>query len=467
MHWGVLAVERSSGRVLYRNQPARKFIPASNLKLLVGASALQQLGPEFRFETSLKAAGRFDRATGSLEGDLVLTASGDPTLSDRFWPSDSSPLEALVDSLRAAGLGEVSGALVVDASAWDSTSFVGSWMVEDISLPTAAPGGPFVLAEGVTTVVVHAAQEPGEMARVTWTPLGEDDFVASRVETAADSATDARIQAEYFPESRRIVLGGSIPAGTVDTLRLATRDPVRQATAALARRLTEAGIALGEGWRVSWSREVPLAEGCAGGALEACAAPTLAQLSSPPLLQIVEATLEASQNWMAEQVVRALGLHDVPREDASGTPRAEPVASWSTGLQAVTAFMVEEVGVDTLDLRLRDGSGLSTQNLVTPRALVALLDYAADAPWGGSFKQALAEPGEEGSTLAGRLEGLEGRAFAKTGTLTNVVGLSGYLERPDGEVVLFSILTNGSALPARTVESGVDRIVRILANGRT
>jgi D-alanyl-D-alanine carboxypeptidase/D-alanyl-D-alanine-endopeptidase (penicillin-binding protein 4) len=431
------------------------------MKLPVAAAALHLLGPDHRFVTELRGAGRLDAASGVLDGDLVLPAAGDPTLSTRFRGSPTAALEALADSLRSAGVREVTGRLVVDASGWDSATAVPSWMVED--LPDAATGGAFVLEEGVTTVTVEGTGA-GQPARVSWAPYGESTFVESRVLTAATPAEAAADppRAGYHPESRRLVIEGRVAPGGSATLRLGTRDPVRQATAALARALEARGVVLREGWAVAWSRGDSLAGGCSSGELDACAAPALARITSPPHANVVEVILGRTNNWTAEQVVRALGRVDAPADTAGAAP-SRPLAGWSTGLATVRRYLVETAGVDTLDFRLRDGSGLSAQNVLTPRAIVQILAHARSAPWGEAFRSALAEPGEAGTTLAARLEGLEGRVWGKTGTLTNVAALSGYLRGPAGEVIVFSILTNGSGLPASRVQAGIDQVVRALS----
>jgi hypothetical protein len=97
VQWGVLAVEGASGRVVYAHRPTTKLIPASNMKLPVAAAALHLLGPDHRFVTELRGAGRLDAASGVLDGDLVLPAAGDPTLSTRFRGSPTAALEALAD----------------------------------------------------------------------------------------------------------------------------------------------------------------------------------------------------------------------------------------------------------------------------------------------------------------------------------------------------------------------------------
>jgi D-alanyl-D-alanine carboxypeptidase/D-alanyl-D-alanine-endopeptidase (penicillin-binding protein 4) len=177
----------------------------------------------------------------------------------------------------------------------------------------------------------------------------------------------------------------------------------------------------------------------------------VATLESPRLMEIVEGILEPSQNWMTEQLLRALAAYFGDE------------GSWSIGVDLVEAYLTEHVGVDTLDVAARDGSGLSAYNLVTPRALVRVLRHMHDGPYAAQYRAALAEPGEEDSSLEERLLDLEGRVWAKTGTISNVNSLSGYLVREDGREVVFSILTNGSGLPSSYVRSAIDDIVRTLA----
>ncbi len=171
-------------------------------------------------------------------------------------------------------------------------------------------------------------------------------------------------------------------------------------------------------------------------------------------MEIVAALLKPSQNWMTEQLVHHLG------EVETGH------ASWPDGLDVVRSMMRDSLGVDTLDLHLVDGSGLSAYDLVTPRALGRLLAGVRARPWGAAYRQALAQPGEEESTLENRLEDLGGRVQAKTGTITHVNSLSGYLTTVSGRELVFVLLSNGSGLPSRRVRDALDRIVEALAAER-
>ena len=137
--------------------------------------------------------------------------------------------------------------------------------------------------------------------------------------------------------------------------------------------------------------------------------------------------------------------------------------AFTMGTEQEVDFLVDDLAVTPSDLAVRDGSGRSAYNLVTPRALVAVLAAMRSGPLGDTYRLAMAEPGEEDSTLEDRLLDLEGRLFAKTGSISNVNSLSGYLVRRDGREIVFSILTNGSGLPASRVRRAIDEIVRALA----
>ncbi|HUF74961.1 MAG TPA: D-alanyl-D-alanine carboxypeptidase/D-alanyl-D-alanine-endopeptidase, partial [Longimicrobiales bacterium] len=251
-HVGVLAVDGTTGRTLYARNADRWFVPASNQKIVVTAAAWSLLGPDYRYGTEIWAAGPV--VDGILDGHLVVVGSGDPSLSFRYWESGVQALEALADSVRARGIVEITGKLVVDVSAWDSTTVAPTREVNDLVYRAGATGGAFAIDEGELTVVVRGAPGVGEPAAVAWSPPGPPGFVEASVTTApADSST--RVAARFQPETRRLVLEGRARVGATDTLTFAQRDPVRLATAELAAALERAGVRVRGGWEVRWDAE--------------------------------------------------------------------------------------------------------------------------------------------------------------------------------------------------------------------
>ncbi len=448
VHWGVVVFDPASGTFLYQRNERLPFVPASNMKIPVTYGALALLGPEYRWDTAFwTRAGVRPDPDGTLSGDLVLSAGGDPTLGPPFHDSADQALAALAGTLVAAGVRRVTGDLVVDLAAWDSTSVPSAWMVGNLSSRFAATGGAFTVGAGELELEVTGSSLAGEPARLTWRPLGNREFLENRVRTGAYGSAP-RVETHYLPESRRWVVEGEVPPGARVARTLASRDPVRQSAEALTRALAGAGVEVQGETRLVWDRGDPLLGGCAAGSLPLCPeSERVAGLPSPPLYEVARAVLEPSQNWMTEQLVRTLGA-ELGEE-----------GSWSEGFRILTDFLVEEVEVDPLELHWRDGSGLSAYNLLSPRAVARILDDARARPWYELFRRAQAEPGREDSTLRTRLLPLAGRLFAKTGSISHVNALSGYLLRDDGTEVIFVILTNTGNLPAARVRDAMDQVV--------
>jgi D-alanyl-D-alanine carboxypeptidase/D-alanyl-D-alanine-endopeptidase (penicillin-binding protein 4) len=449
VHWGILVVDPATDEVLVDFNAHRKFVPASNQKILVTAAGLSLLGPEYRWGVPLYTTGA--RSGETLAGDLVLHGNGDPTLGEPFHDAGAEALEALADEIAAAGVREVQGALVVDVSRFDSTSVPGSWMQQNLPWSYSATGGGFVLNQGEVRVGIHPGATPGDPVEVNWAPMGTEEFVTSDLTTLHADSSDT-LQADYLPESRRLVLRGGWPAADPDSLDLAMRDPIRQSASALLRALEARGMEFERGLRIAWTPESTVGGGCPAGSMPVCpGAKEIARLDTPPMAEVVPAILEPSQNWMTDQLLMTLG-----REfESEGSRRA--------GFRVLGDFLTGIVGADSLDFFFQDGSGMSAYNLVTPRGVVAILDYMDGSEHGALYRDAMAEPMEPGSTLRARMDGLQGQIYAKTGTINHVNSLSGYAVTSSGRRLTFSILSNGSGLRSSTVRQAIDAVAGEIA----
>lgn len=447
---GFVVVDPGTGDVLRAHNAGLHFVPASNQKILTTAAALEALGPEHRFRTAIWAVGAL--RDGLLEGDLVVRPSGDPTMSRRFHPDSGSaaPLGRLARQVAGAGIRRVEGRVVVDATAWDSTTVEETWMSGDLSFGYAAAGGAFAVDEGVFEVIVGGG-DGQEEARVEVRPRRARWRVRGRPRVVARDDS-ARIRLDPL-RGGRWRLHGTQQALDVDTLSRNAGEPVLEAGRALVEALASEGVAVQGGLQVAWPGDRRWS-GCPDGDVAGCeGAREVAAVVSPPLMEVAAAILEPSQNWVAEQVIRVLGS----RAD-EGRP------SWTHGLEEAEAVLVEGFGVDSTAIELRDGSGLSAYNLVTPRAVADILTGIARRPWAAAYREALAEPGELDSTLERRLPALDGRLFAKTGTITHVNSLSGYLVTDGGRTLVFSLLTNVSGLESWRVRRAMDEWVLALAS---
>jgi len=451
LHWGILVREHATGRVLYERAADRKFIPASNTKLVVTAVAMGVLGPEWRYTTPLVAV----RPPGdSVAAELRVRGSGDPTFSARFHDEPLAALDSMAWAVRAAGITRVTGNVVVEADAFVDPVVLGAWEVGDLPWYYAAPTAAFAVAEGTFQLIVEPGPAPGYPGRARVLGGSWLDLEAEIVTDTAGASSQRSV--DFTARRDAIHLTGSIAADAgADTVTLAVTRPAEYAGRALRSALERAGVVVEGGTRVDDvdSQAAPVPGGMA--------ADTVARLRSAPLLDIVTAILQPSQNWMAEQLLKTLGA----MADSTGIVNlaAAPAGgSWRAGLDVEGRYLTQVVGVDSLSFSLRDASGLSAQNVLSPRTTVTLLDHA-HARWGDAWDAALAGPGVAGSTLNRRLTALEGRVFGKTGTIANVNALSGYLLTRDGRRLTFSILTNGSGLPASRVRQALDAIVEATA----
>ena len=476
-HIGIEVYDPAARRVLYQHNAERHFIPASNQKLWATSTALHELGPDFRYRTPILGVG-FDGENGTVRA-LIVLGRGDPTFSERFHPRDSTLAEAqgdtaanaprdplvahrrdlavldsLADSLLAAGVRRIAGDLVIDATYFDQAIVPGSWTVGNVNGTSAPPTGAFVVAEGIFRVRVAPGAAVGAPATVE--PLAPAGVIPiSNRAVTTEARTPRRTANGRGPWSDTLRITGTVGLdANAQTLRLPMTDPVVFAAHAFGDALRGRGITIDGTVRVVRDsiEAAGLREGRLAGAPAALSVTEMTAWTSPPLAEIVHAILAPSQNWIAEQLLRTLGAE----KGGEG--------SWRAGVAAETAFLTGIVGIDSAALRLNDGSGMSYQNLVAPHAVVQLFDYARTAPWGEVFRAALAKPNEPG-TLSGRLRELEGRLAGKTGTLTSVNALSGYVRTRDGRELIFSIMSNASGLGGGQVVDAIDRMVEALANG--
>ncbi len=440
-HWGVEVYDAHTDRALVRINADKHFIPASNEKLLTTSTAMALLGPDHRYTTEVRAPG-FDRPSG-VAGSLLVRGSGDPTFSKRFGPEELSVLDSLADSVYAAGVRRIIGPVIINVSRFDSTLINPDWEIGDLDWYYAAPIAAFGASEGAIPLLYGPGAAAGAAAKFEYQGPPGMVTVLNRVTTVGGDS--ARWDVKRLGADTLLLTGTISSSSPERTTWIAVQDPAQYAGRALLLALQRRGVEVGAGLRVVYDSAV------VGTLLRAGPAPLLTTWKSPPLIAIVRGLLEPSQNWIAEQLLKTLGA-----EVGEG-------GSWDGGLDVVRRFLVERVGIDSLAFRIEDGSGLAAQDLVTPDMIVRLLTWDRLAPWGEQYLNALASPGEPESTLEHRLIAYRGRIFAKTGTISNVNSLSGFLITDEGRELVFSILSNGSGLPSSTIRDAMDRIVALVA----
>jgi len=436
--WGVVIQSLDNAQVLYRRNADRLFLPASNLKLLTAAAALARLGPDYRWTTTVLARGA--RRGDTLAGDLVVVGRGDPTFSTDAMGDSTDVLRSLrpfADSLRARGIRVVRGRVVGDASLFTGPPLGRGWAWDDLDADYAAPVGALQFNESVAWILATPAGVPGQPVALTLQPPAAALRITSTALTAPADSTTSHLQWSRAPFSDSVGVSGSLPAGHAPVrLPVSVPDPTRYFVAALTAALADSGIAvLGD-----------------TAAPTPAPAETLFVWHSPPLSAVLPLFLKPSQNQIGETLLRTLGA------EAGGAGTVD--SGRSVVRSVLTGF-----GVPPDAYVLEDGSGLSRYDFVAPEALAQVLAALYRSPDFPVLYAALPVAGVDG-TLATRMRGTAaaGNVHAKTGSLTGVRSLSGYVTDADGEHLLFVLLANDFTVPQRVVEAAQDQIAVRLAN---
>lgn len=458
-YWGILVADRDTGQTLYSLHADHFFTPASNAKLITTALALSTLGPDYRFRTTLESDGTLD-PKGRLAGDLILVGRGDPDLSNRIFPfageyeREGPPdkiFAEMVDAAVAKGLREVDGDIVADDSCFPYDPYPAGWTVGDLFFDFGVPVSAITFNDNVVSIQIQPGARPGDLAGISTQPAASLATLAHQV-TTGPRGGKPEIAVVRRPGTNFLLLRGEIPAGHDPVkLDLAMIAPAETAARAIKDLLESRGVRVTGGIRAQHS---PPPETTAAGEPvlpPAMPAPkthrlVLAEHLSPPLLQSVRLTNKISQNLHAEIFLRTVG-----REKLG-------LASTAAGLKVERDFL-HTVGVPDGDVVLSDGSGLSRDDLVTPRAMVDLLRYAAHQPWGSDFITSLPVAGVDG-TLEDRVRDTPatGRIEAKTGSMEHVHSLTGYATTTRGENLVFSIFCNNDAQHGPHVTKPLDDI---------
>jgi len=452
--WGISIVDGDNGETLYELNADKFVTPASNAKIFTTALALSMLGPDFRFHTTLQTTGLLG-PDGRLIGDLVLVGNGDPDLSNRKFPyagkvkqegTPEAPLAELVEAAVAKGLKEVDGDIIADDSYFPYDPYPAGWSVGDLFFTFGAPVSALAFNDNSFSIEVSPAGREGEAATLRVEPAAANGSFAYELNTASSNGKpDFSVVRQ--PGQNFILLRGSIPAGHAPIkLDFAMSDPGEVAALGLKQTLESRGIKVTGGVRVRHSEAprpfdpmvVPAGARTVPGALNADRAPATSELVladhiSPTLLESIRVTNKVSQNLHAE-----LFLRTVAREKAG-------IGSTEAGIWVEQNFL-KTIGIADGDVVLSDGSGLSRDDLVTPRAVVQLLRYISQQPWGADYIATLPIAGVDG-TLENRMKetAASGRVFAKTGSLEHVRAMSGYATTVRGEHLLFTIFGNNNA----------------------
>jgi serine-type D-Ala-D-Ala carboxypeptidase/endopeptidase (penicillin-binding protein 4) len=475
--WGIVVADRDTGETLYALNADHFFAPASNAKVLTTALALATLGPDYRFRTTLESPGTLG-SDGRLAGDLILVGRGDPDLSNRKFPYTGNgeregPLDRVLgemaDAAVAKGLREVDGDIVADDSYFPYDPYPAGWNAGDLFFTFGAPVSAIAFNDNTVTVLVEPGASAGDAATITAEPSAAADMIGHDITTVA-AKTAFNLAVVRRPGVDFIEIRGTIPASHAPVrLDLAMTNPAEIAARTLKELLEARSVRVTGNVRVQHApppESTPAGEPvfpAAGAAAEATPAAAagrlvLAEHLSPPLIETIQFTNKASNNLHAELLLRAVA------RGKSG------LGSTAAGLKVEDDFRLA-AGIPDGDVVLSDGSGLARDDLLTPRAMVMLLRYAAEQPWGRDFISTLPIAGVDG-TLEDRMKNTAatGLIEAKTGTLEHDHALSGYATTLRGEYLAFAVFCSNDPQhgpgPSATIDAIAKAMVETLGGGR-
>ncbi len=422
VRWGILVKTLSSENILYSQDAQKYFISASNMKLFTTAAALQKLGADFRIRTSI-----YDEGNGVLR----VVGRGDPSFKN-------AQLTILSKQLYTQGIRQINQ-LIADDSYFQGEVVNSSWEWEDIQADYGAPVNSLIVNENAS-ILTSLPQTIGQPLKIQWNDPTETyhwKVENNSVTTEADKPGFVQVNRDLKGQIIRI--NGQLAVNSQpDITGLAVFDPIANFIRQFRQNLAKEGITVKETVNSNLSKNDK----------------EIAAVESPPLAELLIETNVNSNNLYAEALLRSLAIKK-PREKSQNTA--------DIGLQVVRETLTQ-LGVAPEGYIIVDGSGLSRKNLTTPAALVQVLQGIGKSPQAEVFRDSLAIAAVNG-TLKNRFlnTAAAGMVQAKTGSMTGISALSGYMNAPNYEPLVFSIIVNQSEQPGKVMRTAIDEIVVLLS----
>jgi D-alanyl-D-alanine carboxypeptidase/D-alanyl-D-alanine-endopeptidase (penicillin-binding protein 4) len=435
----VVVRDAETGETLYDRLGDHRFTPASNTKFLTSTAAMSILGPDYRFTTDVLTTGK--KAGSTLLGNLYLRGNGDPTAL-------ASDYDTLAAALKAQGIKTVIGDLVGDDTFFDADRLGTVWSWDDEGTYYSQEASALTLSpdtdydNGNVVVVAGPGAKAGDKPTYTITPPAAAKYVkVTNNGSTIEAGGDDTLGITRDHHSNTIIISGTVPAdGGTTTEWISVQDPAGYATTVFREALAAQGITVIG--RTRWGSATP------------SAARVLAAHQSMTLSALMVPFLKLSNNGHAEALTKAMG------QKVSGE------GSWSAGLAAIRAYTSAH-GMNTATYRQSDGSGLSRFDLIPPVQLTNLLLSVRAEPWFETWYNALPIAGNPdrftGGTLRSRMRNTPAanNVHGKTGSLTGVSALSGYVTSADGRKLVFSVIENNYLVSAASIRTSVEDAVAI------
>jgi D-alanyl-D-alanine carboxypeptidase/D-alanyl-D-alanine-endopeptidase (penicillin-binding protein 4) len=427
---GITIKSMRYGDLLYKRNESTLFVPASTLKVLTAEAALLYLGPEFTFPTRIVTDAK-NTGGGTLEGNIYLINSGDPTLT-------YADLADLISTLKAKNIHTISGNVFIDNTAYDDVTTGPGWLWNDKRFCYAAPISASIINHNCLSFRVNPASRSGSSAKVITDPHTYYANIQNSVVTRSGASRTCYVRIDGV-HGGTIAISGCLAKGRGGAgVSSVINDVVQYNKSLLNDLLLRNGIEV-QGTITTGSARSPTLE--------------LARHDSKPLRDLISDMLKMSDNIIAGSIFKKLGEKYYHRP-----------GTWENGATAVEKILAQQAAVDIWRMSLIDGSGLSRYNQVTPMQMLKVLDFTFhNHATNYDFITALPVAGVDG-TLKRRMRNIAWRVRAKTGTMQGVVSLAGYAMSADKEPIAFVIMINskyGSIWQYRALE---DKIMQSLTH---
>ncbi|STX39175.1 D-alanyl-D-alanine carboxypeptidase/D-alanyl-D-alanine-endopeptidase [Legionella feeleii] len=427
---GILVQDAKTGKVLYKRNADRYFMPASNEKLFTAFAALESFSPDFSYQTRL-FADKTKVKNGILEDNIYIQFSGDPRLT-------SDQLEQLLGSLAQAEIKKIKGAVIIDDTAFDNEAMSPGTTWDDKAFCWGAPVSALMINQNCANATLVPASRPGQPAKLKLPDYPQPIRFINQVTTKAPATKDCAIKVKPEGDKTYAISGCIKTNAQPQNVAMAISGP-RENTRLLVDYLLKKN-------HIQVSKKIEFRK------MSFLTAEVFSKQDSLPFKALITTMLKESDNGIAESLFKTIG--------ALYTHEA---GSFINGNNAVRAILAEAAHLNFPPTTLIDGSGASRYNFITPEQIVALLQKAFYSDYAAYFISSLPVSGVDG-TLKDRMKDplTRGKVHAKTGSMSAVSSLSGYLETKTKRTLIFSIMINGFVDSPEKYKALEDKLCAIL-----
>jgi len=403
-----------SGEELIKSEPQLSLVPASILKLVTTATALEIFGPDYQFKTTLSYSGIIRNDT--LFGDLQIIGGGDPTLGSKYFQEYNYFQEEWIKKIQQENIKVVTGNLVMDATIYESQAIPNTWIWEDIGNYYGSGASGISVYDNLYEIHLKSEIEAGKLTEITGIVPEIPNLDLQNEVLSSDVNSDQSYVFGSPMENKRIIRG-TIPKNKTDFIvKASVPNPAALLSSEFRKKLTANGIAVSEITKYKKAKIDSSVQ--------------LSVFQSPPLRDIIRITNHESVNLFAEHLLKHLAF----QKNGLGTTK--------DGCKFVLEFWKEK-GLDMTGFFMNDGSGLSRFNAITASQIIDILNYMkTKSKYTNDFYQSLATAGK-GTLTVFRNENFPDKCLrAKSGSMTRVRCYAGYLNTFSGRELSFTIMLN-------------------------